>query len=65
MICSATVFPDLLDAGLQDSYGVKKPEDLLYAMVDDPGEYADLCAWMQQFQGFNQTLEDKVEEAKN
>lgn len=65
MICAATVCPDLYDSALQDSYGVKTPEELIYAMVDDPGEYAELCVWMQKFQGFSKTLEDKVEEAKN
>ena len=65
MVCAAAVCPDLYDAALQDSYGVKTPEDLLYAMVDDSGEYSNLCAWMQKFQGFNKTLEGKVEEAKN
>lgn len=65
MVCAATVCPDLYDAGLQDSYGVKTPEELLYALVDDPGEYSDLYAWMQKFQGFSRTFEDEVEEAKN
>lgn len=65
MICAATVCPDLYDSALQDSYGVKTPEELVYAMVDDPGEYSDLCGWMQKFQGFSKTLEDKAEEAKN
>jgi hypothetical protein len=65
MICAATVVPDLYDAELQDSYGVKTPEDLLFAMIDNAGEYSELCAWMQKFQGFNKTLDDKVEEAKN
>lgn len=65
MVCTATVCPDLLNAELQDSYGVKTPEDLLYALVDDSGEYSDLCAWMQEFQGFGKTLDEKVEEAKN
>jgi hypothetical protein len=65
MIVAATVYPDLYDAELQDSYGVKTPEDLIYAMVDDAGEYQDFCAWMQKFQGFNKTLDEKVDEAKN
>jgi hypothetical protein len=65
MIIASVVFPDLYDAELQDSYGVKTPEDLLFAMVDDPGEYNDLGAWVQQFQGFNTSLDDKVDEAKN
>lgn len=65
MIATSTVYPDLYDSELQDSYGVKTPEELLYAIVDDPGEYQELCVWMQEFQGFSQGLEDKVDEAKN
>lgn len=65
MIAASVVMPDLLDAELQDSYGVKTPEDLLMAMVDDPGEYNDLAAFVQKFQGFNVSFEDKVNEAKN
>ena len=57
--------PDLYDAELQDSYGVKTPEDLLLAMVDSPGEYNDLAAYVQKFQGFDVSLDDKVQEAKN
>lgn len=65
MIVAATVFPDLYDAELQDSYGVKTPEELLYAMVDDAGEYQDFTVWMQKYQGFTKSFDDKVEEAKN
>lgn len=65
LIVASTVMPDLYDKELQDSYGVMTPEDLLYAMVDDAGEYQDFCVWMQKFQGFTRTLDDKVEEAKN
>lgn len=65
MIAASVVVPDLFDAELQDSYGVKTPEDLLMAMVDDPGEYNDLAAFVQKFQGFNVSFEDKVDEAKN
>jgi hypothetical protein len=65
MIVASVVTPDLYDAELQDSYGVKTPEDLLFAMVDDPGEYNDLAAYVQQFQGFNTSFDEKVDEAKN
>ena len=65
MIAASVVMPDLFDSELQDSYGVKTPEDLLLAMVDDPGEYNDLAAFVQKFQGFNVSFEDKVNEAKN
>lgn len=65
MIANSVVVPDLFDSELQDSYEVKTPEDLLMAMVDDPGEYNDLAAFVQKFQGFNVSFEDKVDEAKN
>ena len=65
MLVKSVVVPDLYDAQLQDSYGVNTPEELLMAMVDDPGEYNDLAAWVQKFQGFNVSFSDKVEEAKN
>jgi len=65
MITSSVVYPDLYNADLQDSYWVKTPEDLLFAMVDDPGEYNSLGEWIQQFKGFTKSLDEKVDEAKN
>lgn len=65
MIVKSTVFPDLYDKELQDSYGVMTPEDLVYAMVDDAGEMQDFQLWMQKFQGFTKSLDEKVDEAKN
>ena len=65
MLCACVVEPNLYDAELQDSYDVQTPEDLIQAIVDDPGEYQDFTAFVQNFNGFNTTLEDKVEEAKN
>jgi hypothetical protein len=65
MIVASVVEPNLYNAELQDSYGVKTPEDLLKEMIDDPGEYNDFATFIQQFNGFNTTLGDKVEEVKN
>ena len=65
MIVASVVMPDLYDKELQDSYGVMTPEDLVLAMVDDPGEYNDLAAFVQKFQGFDVDLGDKVKKAKN
>lgn len=65
MIVKSTVFPDLYDKELQDSYGVMTPEDLVYAMVDDAGEMQDFQLWMQKFQGFTKSLDEKVADAKN
>lgn len=65
ILCASIVEPNLYDKELQDSYGVMTPEDLLKEMIDDPGEYNDFAAFVQNFNGFNTTLGDKVEEAKN
>ena len=65
MVVASTVYPDLYDKELQDSYGVMTPEELVFAMIDDPGEYNSLGEWLQRFQGFTKSLEEKVDEAKN
>lgn len=65
MICACVVEPNLYDKDLQDSYGVMTPEDLLSEMVDDPGEYQDFAVFVQNYNGFNETFNDKVNEAKN
>ena len=41
------------------------PEDLIKEMIDDPGEYQDFVTFIQNFNGFNVSLEDKVDNAKN
>ena len=65
LIAACVVTPNLYDKELQDSYGVKKPEDLIYEMVDESGEYQELCVWVQEYQGFTKTLDEKVDEVKN
>ena len=65
MIVASVIEPNLNNAELQDSYGVKKPEDLLKEMIDDPGEYNEFAAFIQKFNGFTTTLDEEVEEAKN
>lgn len=56
--------PDLRNAELQDSYGVKNAEDLLEIMFA-AGEYQRLLAKVQEVNGFTATYQDKVKEAKN
>ena len=65
MLAASIVFPDLYNAELQDSYGVSTPEELVREMIDDPGEYNKFLAFVQEFNGFDSSMEDKVEEAKN
>ena len=62
---AAIVFPDLMNAELQDSYGVKTPEELLKQMIDNPAEYADLQQFIQNQSGFDTSMDEAVEEAKN
>ena len=64
-IVASTVFPDLHNAELQDSYGVKTPEDLLYALLDEAGEYTAYMMFVQEHNGLNISIDEKIEDAKN
>ncbi len=59
-----TVFPNLNDAELQDSYGVKSAEELLGVMLK-PGEFEDYTAKVLEVNGFTEDIRDAVDEAKN
>ena len=48
---ACTVFPDLKDAALQDSWGVTKPEDLVGAMLIG-GEFDDYVTEVFRINGF-------------
>ena len=65
LIAASTVEPNLDNKELQESYGVQGAENLVFAMVDDAGEYQELCNWLQKYLGFTKSLEDQVNEAKN
>lgn len=59
-----TVFPNLHDKELQDSYGVMEAEALLKKMLL-PGEYDGYLAKIQEINGFDVGMDEAVEEAKN
>jgi len=59
-----TVFPNLNDKDLQDSYGVMGADVLLKTMLN-PGEYQDFLRKVQEACGFDTAMEDLVDEAKN
>ena len=65
LICASVVEPDLYDKDLQDSYGVMTPEELIQQMVDDAGEYSEFANFVQDYNGFDETMQEKVDEAKN
>jgi hypothetical protein len=60
----ATVYPNLHDAALQNSYGVMGAVALLQKMLT-PGEYGLYLNKVMEVSGYNITFEDLVEEAKN
>ncbi|MGN7402734.1 phage tail assembly chaperone [Cytobacillus praedii] len=64
LAAKCTVFPNLNDVELQNSYGVMGDDALLKTMLT-PGEYADYVAKIQEVNGFEATMEELVEEAKN
>lgn len=64
LTAACVVYPDLTNAALQDSWKVKKPEDLLQRMLT-PGELGELSYQVQAHCGFDITLMDKVDDAKN
>ena len=59
-----TVFPNLHDKDLQNSYGVMDATELLKKMLL-PGEYDAYLAEVQKINGFDVSMEEHVEEAKN
>lgn len=64
-VTAATIkYPDLNNAELQDSYGVKSAEELLRRMLL-PGEISDAKTIAQEVNGYDIEFEDLVEEAKN
>ena len=61
---TCTVYPNLNDAELQDSYGVKSGEALLKKILR-PGEYTDYKAKVMEVNGYDMSMEELVDEAKN
>lgn len=64
LAAKCTVFPNLNDVKLQNSYGVMSADALLKAMLT-PGEYADYLVKIQEVNGFDISFDEKVDEAKN
>lgn len=64
LAAKCVVYPDLNDAGLQDSYSVKSGDSLLKTMLL-PGEYAKLVERVQEINGYDRSMDEVVEEAKN
>jgi hypothetical protein len=64
MSATAVVYPDLKNAELQKSYGVMGEERLLKAMLS-AGEYVQLSGKIAEINGFDNDVNELVDEAKN
>lgn len=64
LIVESTVFPDLYNAKLQDSWGVKTPEALVKKMLF-PGEFIKAQQIVQEINGYDTDMNELVEQAKN
>lgn len=62
---TGTVFPNLNDKELQDSYGVMGAEQLILEMLDNAGEYDSYVQKILDVSGYDKDMEELVEEAKN
>lgn len=60
-----TVFPNLNDKGLQDSYGVLGAEELIQELLDNDGEYQRYCKKVLQLSGYAKSDLELIDEAKN
>lgn len=60
----STVYPNLNDRELQDSYGVMGADVLLKTMLT-AGEYAGFMEKVQQANGYDTGMDELVDEAKN
>lgn len=67
LIIETTVYPDFRNEELQKAWGVIGAENLLKAMKSKmlDGEYAELFAIVSEINGYDKSMDDLVEEAKN
>ena len=65
LMAESVVFPDLNNAALQDSYGVKTPEALIVEMVSCAGDFMAFAEYLMVLNNINKSLDERVDEAKN
>ncbi len=64
MCVASTAYPDLNNAELQDSYGVKSGDALLKKLLL-PGEYTEYKTKVMEVNGYDLSMEELIDEAKN
>ncbi len=64
LVVKSVVYPDLLNAELQDSYGVTTPEDLISKMLNS-FEFNRLLEKVRIMNGLDKNFDDLKDEVKN
>ncbi|ASS76815.1 phage portal protein [Tumebacillus algifaecis] len=64
LVVASVVFPDLKNAELQNSYGVRGAENLLRKMLK-PGEFVDLVTAVQEINGYEKETSELMDDVKN
>jgi len=64
LVTECVVFPNLNDVELQNSYGCTNAGELIQKMLT-PGEYTDLANTVQEVNGYEVGMKDKIQRAKN
>ena len=64
LVIAAVVFPPLRNKDLQDSYGVKNAEDLLFELLTG-NEFTDLSLKVMSMNGLVDDVDELITEAKN
>lgn len=64
LVVASVVFPDLKNAELQKSYGVLGADALIKEMLF-PGEYGKLAGKVVEMNGFDEDINELMDEAKN
>ncbi|MFD2613538.1 phage tail assembly chaperone [Paenibacillus gansuensis] len=64
LTAACVVFPNLQDAELQKSYGVRGADAVVRKMLL-PGEYTNLLAKIQEINGFDEDINELASEVKN
>ena len=64
MAVTCTVYPNLNDKDLQDSYGVMGAEELIKVRLTS-GEFANYIEKLEEVNKYQKPMDELVEEAKN
>lgn len=64
LIKASIIEPDLKNAELQDSYGVMSEEELLNEMFTG-AEFVKITTIVNEFNSLDESINDKIKEAKN